>query len=143
MPGVIYRALQKTTFDWSSIPASSSATKIDVAKALDVSAYREATLIVRIHSLTIVGAGSAPTLIVNAIPEAPTAEDPSLDFLDSTHQSSLTLNFTTSSTAPQLSEAYLSTPFGGWLRIQLNPTQSATVATTFRVTVSIDIDAKS
>src|SRR5215813_8240999 len=77
MPGIVYRALSKTTYDFSATAAGKSTTYI-VAKGIDVSQYREGTLIVRIHpggSFT----GGAPSFTVNVYADAPTPEDPASD----------------------------------------------------------------
>lgn len=143
MPGTVYRALSKTSYDWSSINTSGSITHSYVAKAIDVSAYREATIIARLHAVSILGAGSAPTIKINTYPEAPTPEDPANDFILTSSPTTITFSLTTASTAPQVQLATMNTPFGGWLRVEVQPTQSSTQATQFQATLSVDIVAKS
>jgi hypothetical protein len=77
MPGIVYRALPKTTYDFSATAASSTTTYI-VVKGLDLSQFREGTLIVRVHSGSFTS--GAPSVKVEVFPDAPTAEDPSVEF---------------------------------------------------------------
>ena len=139
MPGIVYRALHKMTYDFSTLGNSQSVV-YQAAKAIDVSAYREANLIVRVHSYNVSGSGTSIT--VNVYPEAPTDEDPATDFIG-TSTVATTGTISQTNTFPLLNVQGVSTPFGGWLRIKLTGTQGATASTTFSVTISIDIVAKS
>lgn len=142
MPGVIYRVLAKAPYDFSSVATGASQT-YNIAKAIDVSAYREATAVIRLHAVSI-SASSTPSISVVVLPEAPTAEDPALDFIYNPGTVT-TVVLSSASTAPQLVETNVSTPFGGFLRVNVlgNQPSAANKATTFQVTLSIDIVAKS
>ncbi len=141
MPGVIYRVLSKTTYDFGSVPLSSSTT-YTVAKAIDVSAYREATALVRIHGLSI--NANTPAINVSIQAEAPTSEDPANDFIAAGNVA-LTGSIVLSSaySTPTLTLVSIATTFGGFLRVKVQGIQGGTASSTFLVTLSVDIVAKS
>jgi hypothetical protein len=139
MPGVIYRAVPKTTYDFSSLPASSRVS-LWIAKAIDVSGYREAEMAIRVHAASISG---APSISLEAWPEGPTSEDPSQDFIgQNAFASSGTM--TLSSSGPTFYGIVPLTPsFGSHLRIKLGANQPSSASTTFQISLSVDIVAKS
>ena len=143
MPGVIYRALSKTTYDFSSGTGmvNSSSALITVAKGVDVSAYREATLALRIHS--IAAGASTASIRVDVFPEAPTQEDPATDFIGPNTVATTTTIVVSSSLSPTLNLQPLSPNFGAALRVKLAANQPSVVLSTFLVTLSIDLVAKS
>lgn len=147
MPGTVIRAVPKTKYDFSSLPASASMAYF-AAKGIDVSQYRYAEMIPRIHALNIVGAGSAPQLQFDVFPEAPTPEDPALEFYNTTiNWATATFNLSPATVAPVVPGSTIGInqtllPLGGFLRIRVTATQSTTVATTFSVVLSVDIYAK-
>ncbi len=139
MPGIVYRALPKTTYDFSATAASSTTTYI-VVKGLDLSQYREGTLIVRIHSGSFTS--GAPSVKAEVFADAPTAEDPATEF-EGAAAVATTGAITNFNTTVSLTLVNLTTPFGSSVRVKVSGTQSATPATNFKVTFSIDIVGKS
>jgi hypothetical protein len=142
MPGIVYRALPKTTYDFAATAVGATTTYV-VAKGIDVSQFREGTLVVRIHSGSQTGgSGTAASVTVQAFADAPTAEDPALDF--EAAAACATTGAITAFTTTGLTLVNLTTPFGGSVRVKVSGTQrGTTVATTFLVTISVDIVAKS
>jgi hypothetical protein len=138
MPGTIIRALPKTTYDFSTLTQANQTMVLTVAKAIDVSAYREVNALVRIHSANF---NNTPSFKVDFYPENPSPEDPSQDFIGN---SLLTVNQAFSGLAvPYLNIQTIPTPYGGFLRIKLTGVQGGTASTTFNFAISIDINAKS
>jgi len=145
MPGTVIRALSKTRYDFSSIPLSTS-TSLFVARAIDVSQYRFVEFVPRIHALSIVGAGSNPSIVFSAMADAPTPDDPQLEFYTAAvGTSAVPFNSMTPSTVAPLAPQFsirCTPPYGPFLRFQIQATQSGTAATTFWVVCSIDVIAK-
>jgi hypothetical protein len=138
MPGVIYRVLSKTTYDFSTVAVSSGFT-LSVARAIDVSGYREATLLLRIHAVSF---NNTPTVKLDALYEDPTQEDPAADFIGTVSLAGISVPLS-GLTVPFLTAAPISTPFGGFLRIKLTGSQGTPASNPFSVTLSADIVAKS
>ncbi len=141
MPGIVYRALVRTAYDWGNLSINNSQV-YTVAKNIDVSAYREATAIIRVHSLNITAA-TTPSVTVTVLPEGQTNEDPQLDFVASPASTTTIVLSNVAGLAPLLNLTALTTPFGGYLRVKVSGNQGPAQSTTFQVTLSIDIVAKS
>jgi hypothetical protein len=140
MPGMIIKALPKTTYDFSTLTGANQTMVLTVARGIDVSAFREATALMRVHSINF---NQSPSVKIDIFPEAPTSEDPSQDFIATTAVASSGTVALNSFTAPYLNIQPFSTPFGAFLRIKVTGTQGATASTTFNFAISIDIVAKS
>lgn len=137
MPGQYYRLIvPRTTFDFSGL-GSSQSQAIVLKRYIDVSQYRELTLVVRVHALTI-GTG---TINVYLLHEAPTAEDPVYDATAGTPFAWVGL--TSSVVAPTV---ILGPPtlanVGSFLAIQVTAAQGSIVGA-LKATVSVDVSAKS
>jgi hypothetical protein len=72
MPGVLMRLIPKQTM--LVYPA---AMTVLVVKAIDISQYKEATLLIRVHSG---GNSNGASLTFNVYVDDPTTEDPATDF---------------------------------------------------------------
>jgi hypothetical protein len=144
MAGTIIRAVPKTKYDFSAITTTNTTSPaIFIAKGIDVGQYAYAEMNARIHSLSVVGASSTPSVALSVRAEAPSPDDPSVEFYTATFNT-ITFNLTPSSTAPLLSVVGLTgAPLGRFLRIQLTGSQGGTLATTFWVILSVDILARS
>lgn len=144
MPGGVIRALPKTKYNFASLIASSG-VEVVVAKGLDVSAYREATLLCRMHEKDIGGgAGNWKVeMIVRA--DAPTTEDPGAEWTPTPAADLATVTIDSSSSAYNSFQLdSVNTPFGGWLKLIIKPTQSSGSAeTTFQIVLSADLIVKS
>ena len=70
MPGTVYRVIPKQQIAYST--AATSSTPLFIAKGIDISQYREATLLVRVHAGTNL---ASATLVVAVYTDAPTSED--------------------------------------------------------------------
>jgi hypothetical protein len=120
--------------------AASQSQVLTVAKWINVSAYREATIVGRLHAMNF---NQAPSYKVEVFAEAPTEEDPSIDFINSLTAATTNNVLLSSQTAPGIAIMNVNAPFGGFLRIKLTGIQGATASTIFNMTLSFDIIAKS
>lgn len=142
MPGIVYRALPKTTYDFSLLTAGTQSSAIWVAKGLDVSQYREGTALIRIHGYTFLS--NNPAIKVEVFAEAPTQEDPATDFIYASAACTTGTVSLSGLVAPNLNVLSIgSTPMGAYLRIKLTGTTGIALSTPFNVTLSVDIVAKS
>lgn len=78
MSGQIIRVVPFTNYDWEHVAAGQEVTTF-VAKHIDVSQFRHATLAIRVHSHNIPGDG---TVHVQVVPDGSTLEDPTAEFFD-------------------------------------------------------------
>jgi hypothetical protein len=125
--------LTEREYDLTSLVASAN-VEVVLVKALDVTAYRSGTLLVRLHAATW-GAGS-PTAAVKALMTAPSVDDPSRDFVDGSAKATCTLS---SAAAGDLVKDDLDAGFGSHLRIVLDVTQGSP-ADTLVFTISAEIE---
>ena len=130
MPGISYRIIPKQAF--FAVPTQA----IQIAKAIDLSQYREATFLLRVHAgTTLTGAGTL--LIVQAMIDAPTRED-GANFIGPNIGTPITI---TSATLPPFVQfsTMASTNLPSYCRVQL--TWAGTV--TGQAILSADLIAKS
>ena len=136
MPGMIVRLVSKQKFDFSQL-AINQTQDVVAAKAVDISSYREGTVLIRLHASTM---AASQILRVVAKLEAPTSEDPSTDFIAASETvSSDIINTTAAGTLVALA---LPANAGAWLRVLVRGIMPASVAT-FNATLSIDLSLKS
>jgi hypothetical protein len=131
MPGVVYRVMSKT-----AIPFVNAGTVVWIARAIDISAFKEATLVVRQHAGTnVTGTG----LQVGVSQDAPSVED-TADFVPSSSTPIGTPVTVSGSTANIFQVAPIgSANLPAFLRLQL-VWQSGSAGT---AVISVDIVAKS
>jgi hypothetical protein len=146
MPGAILRVLRKTNYDFNSLP-NSGTMDVTAVKGVNVSAYREANLVVRVHTYSVSGGNSTWTMAALVLLDCPTEEDPACEWTTPS-AALLTLSFATAdlpvgSAGAVAKIGTIATPFGGWLKLILRPTQSATKETNFKFTLSADLIVKS
>ena len=127
-------------FDFSQL-GNSDSQEIPVVKALSVAGMTEGTLLVRVHSGNWDTGGSNDKIEVLAYTTAPSAEDPSNDFIAASAVGTITI--TQSDTdAPSLEKASLSSNFGAMLRITVRGTQADTAVTNLKATLSAELVVK-
>lgn len=113
MPGMVYRVIPKQV-----IPFVATKT-LTLAKGVDVSNFREASIIVRVHQGTSLSGGGAPTITVKVFRDAPTNEDAD-DFVDdSTNLVSSSITIAGSDAGPQLKFSALAGQLPTFLRVVL------------------------
>ena len=128
MPGTVVRVVPKQN------PTLVSSVVYILAKAVDVSGYREGTLLFRAHHTgdTI----SSGTITITVYREAPTADDPAGDFVEGggTTLGTGTIN---TFTLPQLVAIPLAANMGGWIRITLTTAASTSGVFNFSADLSL------
>lgn len=143
MSGTQLRILSKTEYDMSTVLGQTGASPgaIILAKNVDVSQWREATLMVRLHTATW---SNGASLSVVAYPSLPTEEDPGTDY--TTNNPVATVTFTqgaSGESAPKLKLDDLTAGFGPFLTIALGITQGQTASAQLKFTISVELSLKS
>lgn len=136
MTGIIVPVLERTDYNFTGTVAGSMA-EIPIAQNIDVSQYRECTLLVRVHALSFASAGS--TIALRARRVAPTEEDPAVFFRD--QSTSWAVTVTQGDTAPRLLNVTVGPNTGGWISLFLVVTQGTT-GNTLTATLSADLSLK-
>lgn len=143
MSGTIIRVLPRTDFPYyqqTGLAQGQTTGEVVIATNVDLSMYREATLIARLHPSTNWASGANVTIRARA--SAATPEDPGLTFrISSATLGSLSFVQGTDS-APALKLAALTANAGGAMDITLQAQQGGSNATMI-VGLSIDLSLKS
>ncbi len=120
MSGQVIRLIGMTPYDFSNV-ATSSEGGATVAQHVDVSQFRYATLLIRMHSGTISGQGSK--FKIKAFAEGYTSEDPTAVFGDATPV--LSEEIVNGNTAPFMISADLSSNMGSMVTVQISGEQDS------------------
>jgi hypothetical protein len=110
----------RRTFGFGSLQAGASLTVIAV-KAVDVAAAGDAILLVRVHAQGAYAGGTTATIVVGAYASAPSAEDPTVDFIQATPLATARVLSTTA--VGTLFTAPVRTGLGCALQIQVTGTR--------------------
>lgn len=135
MAGKRIIVIERRTFTFSSLAGSGSQSTI-LERALDLTAYRDATLQVVVHAQTY---ASTQTLTVTATPVQLVESEPTTDFLASSGAAA-TATFTTG-TNGKLIAANFSSGFGSHVQLAINATQPASAAA-LACTITVIVVAK-
>lgn len=141
MSGTTTALFSRREFDFSRVQGGRG-VELMLVKAVDVSQYTRGTLEVRVHSRSISGPGAQ--ICVLAYTTAPTAEDPTVDFLDiSSPVASVVIDGAEAHTPPVLVTAALSPGFGGMLAIVVRGQQPRVPVDTLVAELSAFLSLKS
>ena len=121
MAGTTIELFSRRTFDFSGL-SNSQNTELVLNTMIDVDEWTQGVIVARVNALTLV-TGATVDLIARPTIAAP--EDPNLDFVTSTNQT--TLNIT--GTAPLMLLGALTANFGGGLRIIVRGARATTAGT--------------
>jgi hypothetical protein len=136
MTGILLPILERSDYNFTPTTAGLMA-EIPLAQNIDVSQYRECTLLLRVHALTLSNAAS--TIAIRARRVAPSEEDPAVFFRDqSTSWTATAVNNTTPGT---LIGATVGPNTGGWLSFFLVVNQGS-AGTTLTATLSAELSLK-
>jgi hypothetical protein len=131
--------MPKRTLDFTSVTNGSN-EEIIVAQGIDISQWREVSLMVRTHVNSIVS--SVGQIDIYAYLEGRTSEDPGLLFATASALGTITINAAT--TAPSYTVNSIGSNSGGMLKIAAKGTRVAsTGANTLKADISIDLSLKS
>lgn len=137
MGGIVHSITIRRTFTFTNV-ATSVAVEIPLLRAMDISNASSIELMVRVHSVSI---GAGASLAVKAYAVSLTSEEPDVDFLSpsATSPTALaTVTLNSSTTAPSLQLAALSTPYGHMMRVTVTGTQAGSTQT-ISAALSIDV----
>jgi hypothetical protein len=145
MAGTTIRVLEKNTY--TLVSTQTGTYTFPAAINVDVSRFAYVSLVTRVHAFSNSGSVSAPTVVVNGYPSAPTAEDPSTLFRFGTAKiSSVAISGPVSSgaftPAVDFAGGSANAVVGGLLDLLVSIAQSST-AGNLSVSVSIDLVLKS
>ncbi len=112
----------------------STTTTVTLATNVDVGQWREATLLVRLHTN---GLGSGSTAAFNAKIVAPSRDEPSVEFVYSTAVA--TVSFSTSDAAGSLGRGAFTSNFGAAIKVELVATKGSGACD---FTISVDLVTK-
>jgi hypothetical protein len=139
MAGVVMRIVPKRTLDFTSLAISQS-EEIILAQNIDVSQWREVSLMVRTHTNSF--SGGLGTIDIYAYMEGRTSEDPGLLFATTAALGTVTIN--SSTTAPAYSVNTLGANLGSMIKIAAKGTRtSSNTANAIKADISIDVSLKS
>ena len=137
MAGLALHVVPRTKYTFDNVPSGTTFT-VPIARHIDISRFREVTLLVRVHTKSLLATGS-PTIVVGAVADVPTADDPAQDFLSAVLASTTIIPGTT---APSLVLVAIPANAGTMISVQLTVTQG-TSAAALQSTISVDVSAKS
>lgn len=139
MPGVVQRVIPRTLYNFNNVPIGTTFS-FPIARFIDISQYREVTIIQRVHTKSILATGS-PTLSLVCYADQPTTDDPAQDF--TTLAALVTgTTITGATTSPLLTLITVPANAGSMISIWLAVTQG-TSAAALQASLSVDISAKS
>ena len=146
MPGYLHDLALLTEYSFPGLAATAS-QDIPVAVAVDISAFPEATLEVRLHEKTIT-ASSGAKIEVLALAALPSAQDPNRRFLDKSTAGTLASVEVTDSVAsidtpPLLLRDPLPANAGAFATVVVRGTTSGTLAANLKATLSLSLSLKS
>jgi hypothetical protein len=139
MAGAVIRVVPKRTLDFTPV-AIGGTEEIVLAQGLDISQWREVSLMVRTHANSFTA--NLGTIDIYAYVEGRTSEDPGLLFAATTPLGTVTIN--SSTTAPSYSIGSCGSNTGAMLKIVAKGTRtSSTGVNAMKADVSIDLSLKS
>jgi hypothetical protein len=141
MAGTVLQVVPKRTLDFTSVSSGSGqAQEVVLAQGIDVSAWREVSLMVRAHSTTF--GGNVGQIDIYAYMEGRTPEDPGILFTNTTSLGTVTIN--SSTVAPLYSVTSLGSNVGSMIKIAAKGTRTTSLGSNaLKADVSIDLSFKS
>jgi hypothetical protein len=144
MAGSVIRVIRMQQFDFSAT-GDSGETMVSFPVPINVAAYKEGTLIARMHSGTIDSGG---TITISALAYAPTEEDPSRLFVLTGGTNAVAKAEFGNSDVPTttdmgtLKKIAFSSNFGAVLVMSIKGSQPGTKVTNLKGTFSADLSLK-
>jgi len=141
MAGQVVRVIPRTTLKISSSVGQGQTQILASVGRIDTSQYKEGTLMVRLHSLSVT---NSPAVTVTVKSDGYTAEDPGQDFIESTELASITKTGLTDATAPYFETKDLlagTQALGGMAYVEVEGTQASSAAEQ-TIELSVDIALK-
>jgi hypothetical protein len=144
MAGTVLRVIPKRTLDFTSVSSSAigptTGEELVLAQGIDVSGWREVTLMVRTHSTSF--GGAIGQIEIYAYLEGRTTEDPGILFATTAPLGTVTI--TSATVAPAYSVNGIGTNSGAMIKIAAKGTRTGSNGTNLiKADVSIDLSLKS
>jgi hypothetical protein len=141
MAGTILRVIPKRTLDFTAVSSGSTqAEEIILAQNLDVSEWREVSLMVRTHSTSF--GGNIGQIDIYAYLEGRTPEDPGILFATTSPLGTVTINSSTA--APAYAVNSIGTNAGALVKVAAKGTRTGSTGTNLiKADISIDLSLKS
>jgi len=139
MTGKVITVLDRTDYNYTNMGTGGGTVELPIAQNIDVSQYRECTLLVRLHALSLANAGSS--IAIRARRVAPTEEDPAVFFRDQSISWTVTAGQADVASTPKLLNVTVGPNTGGWISLFLVVTQGS-AGTTLTATLSADLSLK-
>jgi len=145
MAGTTLMLINRRSVDFTPLPINSTQDQI-MTRYLDISAWREATLLLRVHSTNITTSGHVIQIILQFISLSP--DDPSLDFViplpaaPSTTDVAAVAEVQQSMVAPRLIRAPVAANAGTGLRLLARGYKTATAGANLSAVLSADLSLK-
>jgi hypothetical protein len=143
MAGSIVQVIPKRTLDFSAVSSGTGqAQEIVLAQGIDVSTWREASLMVRTHANSF--SGNIGQIDIYAYMEGRTPEDPGILFATTTPLGGTTVTINNSSLAGSYAVMSLPANIGAMIKVLAKGTRSSSATGNFiQATVSVDLSFKS
>jgi hypothetical protein len=138
--GVLVNALPLTRYDFADMTSGANwPGGIPIARLINISQYREVTMIIRIHARDMTGTGAK--LEIAPVAEVPSPDDPAQVFT-ATAPLVNPVEINNSTTAPSIMLVALPANAGPLVSVYLFVTQGTGTLDTFEATISIDFSMK-
>ena len=139
MAGQVIRVIPKRTLDFTTVQSGFS-EEIVLAQGIDVSNWREASMMVRTHSTSF--GGNIGQIDIYAYMEGRTPEDPGILFATTSPLGTVTIN--SSLSAPAYSVSALPANLGALVKIAAKGSRTSSFGSnSISAAVSIDLSLKS
>lgn len=130
----VVQLFEKRRFAFGTV-ANGGAMEYVLAKAVDITEFPDATLVVRIHDKSVPAESSVEVIVKAA---APTCEDPSVNFVTASSVASVSLSDTSGAPGEVLLDQ-VRAGAGGWLQVLVKGNQGGTPPNTFYAELSADL----
>jgi hypothetical protein len=141
MSGTVIHVIPRTLYVFDGVGLNSAQFNVPIARYIDISQFREATIELRVHTRSITGTGGPPKIFVQVIADAPTPEDPAQDFTTTAVAVSATIDSGT--VVPSLVLMTVPANTGAMISIWLGVVQGTSTTGALQATISVDISEKS
>jgi hypothetical protein len=141
MAGIVMRVIPKRTLDFTSVSSGSGqAEELVLAQGIDISPWREVSLMVRAHSTSF--GGNVGQIDIYGYMEGRTPEDPGILFATTSPLGTVTINSAT--VAPFYAVNSLGSNLGSLVKIAAKGTRTSSTGTNLiQAAISIDLSCKS
>jgi len=140
MAGMVLRVVPKRTLDFTNVSSIGASQEIVLAQGIDVSDWREVSMMVRLHQNSIVS--TVGKIELYAYMEGRTGEDPGILFTSANTLAVVTISNTVA--APMYAVSSLGSNVGAMIKIAARGTRtSSNASNSIKADISVDLSMKS